>query len=117
MSISLMLDVTADFNDGNSATLDIGGYDFAVVHLVSPSGTVNFLHSNDSGDITGVSDGNAVSATNFIAVSGIVMSTGAAATSLAASNLIKFTGIGRFLQFSGSGVTVTKALVRLYKYF
>lgn len=117
MAVSQVVDVTADFNDGSEAILDIGGFDFAVVQLVTPSGTVNFLHSNDAGAVTGVSDGSAASAINFVAVTGTVMSTGAGATSLAASNLIKFTGIGRFLQIKGSAVTAVKVLVRLYKSF
>jgi hypothetical protein len=115
MSVQIVLDVTADFNADSKVQLDTGGFDYAIVHLVSPSGTVNFLHTNDSGDVEGVSDGSAVSATNFVAVQGTNLASGTAVSSLAASGLVRFGYIGRFLQLSGESVTVTKALVRLYK--
>lgn len=115
MAVQQILDVTADFNDGSSATLDVGGWDYSVVQLVNPSGTVNFTTSNDSGAITGISDGNAASALNFIAASGIVIASAAAASTLAAAGLIRFTGIGMFLRISGTAVTADKVIVRLYK--
>ncbi len=117
MAVSNIQDITAPFNANGFHNMDIGGWDFAVVQLVSPSGAINFLHSNDSGDITSVSDGSAVSATNFVTVTGINLASNAGATSLNVSGLIKFNGIGRYLQLSGAGVTATKILVRLYKVF
>lgn len=115
MAVSNVIDITSDFNSGSSAVIDIGGWDFAVAQFVGPSGTINFTHSNDSGDITGVSDGSAASAVNFVSVQGTNLAAGTAATSTNAATLFKFTGIGRFLKFSGSGASVTKLLVRLYK--
>jgi hypothetical protein len=115
MSVQIVLDVTDDFNADSDVKLDTGGFDYAIVQLVSPSGTVNFLHTNDSGAIEGVSDGSAVSATNFVAVQGTNLAAGTAVTSLAASGLVRFGYIGRFLQLSGTSVTATKVLVRLYK--
>ena len=115
MAVQQILDVTADFNDGGAATLDIGGWDFAVVQLVTPVGTTSFLTSNDAGAIQSVSDGNATSADNFVAVTGTVLATGSGATTLAAAGLIKFTGIGQFLRISGT--SAAKVLVRLYKSF
>jgi hypothetical protein len=115
MSVQIVLDVTADFNADSKVQLDTGGFDYAIVQLVSPSGTVSFKHTNDAGDVEGVSDGSAVSATNFVAVQGTNLASGSAVTSLATSGLVRFGYIGRFLQLSGESVTVTKALVRLYK--
>lgn len=116
MAQQQVIDVTTDVNNNDLCTIDIGGWDFAVVQLVSPTGTFSFLTSNDSGDITGVSDGNALSAANFTAVTGTKLSDASAVTSLAASGLVKFSGIGRYLRISGAGAAqVTKALVRLYK--
>ena len=116
MAIQQSLDVTTDVNNNDLCTIDIGGWDFAVVQLVSPTGTFSFLTSNDSGDIAGVSDGNALSATNFIAVTGTLLSNASAVTTLAASGLVKFSGIGQYLRISGAGgAQVTKAIVRLYK--
>lgn len=115
MAVQIVLDVTADFNAGSSVKLDTGGFDYSIVQLVNPSGSVAFTHTNDSGDIQGVSDGSAVSATNFVAVQGTNLASGAAVTSLAASGLVRFEHYGRYLQLAGSSVTADKVLVRLFK--
>lgn len=116
MALSQILDVSADYNVGNLATLDIGGYDYAIVHLVNPSGTVTFKTSNDANAITGASDGSAVSAINFTVVQGINLSTSAAVSTLAATGLIRFGYIGKFLQIDGGGtITCDKVIVRLFK--
>ncbi len=47
MSVQIVLDVTADFNADSLVQLDTGGFDYTVVQLVNPSGTVSFKHSND----------------------------------------------------------------------
>lgn len=115
MAVQQILDVTADFNADGVVNLDIGGWDFAVVQLVTPVGTTSFFTSNDAGAVQGVSDGNPTSATNFVAVTGTVLATGSGATTLAGAGLIKFTGVGQFLQISGT--SAAKVLVRLYKAF
>lgn len=115
MAVQQVIDVTDDFNADSASVTDIGGFDFAVVQLVSPTGTVNFTHTNDSGDVAGVSDGNYVSAANFITVTGTNLATNTGVTSLATGGLVKFDGIGRYLKLSGSSVTATKVLIRLYK--
>ena len=114
MAVQQVIDITADLNDNTICQLDIGGWDFAVVQLATVVGTWSFFTTIDSGDITGVSDGSATSATNFIAVQGTNLATGSGVTSLATAGLVKFSGIGRFLKISG-GTSVSKGLVRLYK--
>ena len=113
MALSQLLDITADFNAGGAATLDISGWDYAVVQLVTPVGTTSFLTSNDAGAEQGVTDGDASTATNFVAVSGTVLATAAAATTLAAAGLIRFEHIGKFLQLTGT--SAAKVLVYLTK--
>lgn len=115
MAIQQTLDVTAQINATGRSISDIGGYDYAVVQLVSPTSTATFATTNDSGDITGVSDGSAASATNFIDTQGTNLNSGTAVTTLAASGEVKFTGVGRYLRIMGPGLTVTKALIRLFK--
>jgi len=117
MAISTTLDVTPTFSTGGSSSIniDVSGWDTAVVQLVSPSGSINFLSSNDGGAITGVTDGNATSAANFTAVQGVNLATGAAATLGGVSGLWKISGMGRYLQLSGSSITATKVLVELSK--
>ena len=53
MALSQILDVTAAYSVNKIHTLDIGGYDYAIVQLVNPSGTVTFKTSNDANAIEG----------------------------------------------------------------
>lgn len=108
--------ITEDLNNNDIVNLDVGGWDYAEVQLVAPIGTFSFWTSLDAQDITGVSDGSAASATNFTALSGILLSDVSAVTTLAAAGIVKFPNIGQFLRITGAaGAQVTKAIVRLYK--
>lgn len=115
MSVSRIVDITADINADGRAIVETGGWDQAEVQLVSPTATATFETSDDAGAITGVSDGSSASATNFIATQGTNVNTGAAGSTLAASGIMKFVNIAQFLRVTGPGLTVTKAFVRLYK--
>lgn len=111
-----IIDVTADLNNNSIWQGDVGGWDYAVVQLVTPTGTFTFNSTNDANAITGVSDGSAVSATNWVAVQGTNLNSGSAVTTLASSGMVRLKEIGQFLQLSGAGgAQVTKAIVRLYK--
>ena len=116
MSVQKVLDLTEDFNaNSGSVTIDVGGFDYSVVQIVSPSGAIAFLTSNDSGAVQGVSDGSAVSATNFSSVQGLVLASQTYVSSILASGILRFEGVGQYLQLGSSNATVTKLLVRLYK--
>lgn len=115
MAVERIIDVTSDINADGRAVIECGGWDNAEVQLVSPNTTATFATSNDAGAITGVSDGSSASAQNFIDVQGTNVNSGSAVTSLNTSGIVKFTNIGQFLRIIGSGLTVTKAIVRLYK--
>lgn len=124
MAVQIVLDVTQEYATGSESgvpslvKLDTGGYDYAVVQLVNPSGAVNFKHTNDSGDIQGVSDGSAISSDNAVALQGVNLADGTGATSLSADGLVRFQSFGRYLWIDGTGEipsTVDKILVRLYK--
>ncbi len=118
MAISLVQDYTAQLNANSLVNIDLSGWDTAVVQVVAPSGTVNFLSSNDNGEPTttpSTFEGSALTALNFTAVQGINLATGVAGTSIAATGLMKFSGVGRFLQVSGTTLTATKLLVYLSK--
>jgi len=112
---SSTFDVAASFNIGSLINLDLSGWDYCVVQLVGPTGTINFLTSNDDGSVTGSVQGGPLSALNFTAVQGTNLATGVAATSGGVAGLWKFGVIGRFLQLSGTSVTATKILVYLSK--
>lgn len=114
MAVQQIKDVTAEFNANGAATIDLGGNDYAIVHLVTPSAAVTFKTSNDANAITGASDGSATSAINFSNVQGTDLSSGSAVTSLNASGILRFGYVGRFLKLDGgAGVTCVKAIIRL----
>lgn len=117
MAVSQIIDFTTQYNASGDSTLQINidSWDFVVVQIVNPSGTLSFKNTNDSGAITGSTDGNYITATNWVAVTGTNLATGTGITSLATGGLVKFDGIGGFLQLTGTSVTVDKILVRFYK--
>jgi hypothetical protein len=116
MSVQQRRDITAELNDNSIAQLDIGGWDYVVVQLVDPVGTFTFNTTNDSGETTAVSDGSAISATNWIATQGTNLNTGSGVTTLAASGLVRLEKVGQFLQISGAAAAqVGKAIIRFYK--
>jgi len=123
MSVQIVLDVTNEYLSGSESgtpylvKLDTGGFDYAVVQIINPDDAIEFLHTIDSGDIQGVSDGSAVSSTNAVQLQGIDLSTGTGVTSLGVSGIVRFQSFGRFLWLDGttSPSTVDKLLVRLYK--
>lgn len=115
MAVATTLDVTKDFNADSLANIDMSGWDSATVQLVSPTGTINFLSSNDSGAVESATDGNALTSASYTAIQGTNLATGTAVTSLAASGLVIFKSFGRYLQLSATSVTATKVLVYLSK--
>jgi len=116
MSVQRIIEITSDLNTNDIATYDVGGFDFAEVQLVSPTGTFSFFTSSDSGAITGVSDGSSISATNFNAVTGTKLSDNSAVATLAGSDTVKFSNLGQYIKITGAGAAqVTKAFLRLYK--
>lgn len=116
MAQQQILNVTADLNNNSICQLDVGGWETIVVQLVSPTGTFTFNSTNDAGAAEGVSDGSAISATNWIAVQGTNLNSGSAVSTLAASGIVRFQNIGQFFQISGAAAAqVTKAIIRLYR--
>ena len=123
MSVQIVLDVTNEYTSGSESgtpytvKLDVGGFDYAVLQAVNASQDGIVISStNDSGDIQGVSDGSAVSSTNYVPVVGVDLYTGNN-TATVYANLVRVQAIGRYLMLDGSGdsVTLDKLLVRLYK--
>lgn len=113
MAVSQIIDVTTQFNANGLANIDVSGNDWIVVEITTPAAAVSFKHTNDAGAITGATEGNALSAANFLAVQGTDLSSGSAATSTAVSSIYRFGVIGKFFQLSGT--TAGKILVHLSK--
>lgn len=104
-------DVTTKFNANGFINLDIGEWDYCIVEVITPTGVIAFNASLDGGSVQGVTNGNATSAINFFSVQATNLTTGAAATTTAASGIFKLPVIGKYLQLSGPTFTATKILV------
>jgi len=114
--LSEVLDITAQFKADTLYTLDLSNWDNAVIQLVGLSaGTITFNATNDGGGVTGVTDGDSRSVGNLIAVQVTNLNTGTAVTSATGAGLYRAGVVGRYLQLTGSGVTITKILVYLSK--
>lgn len=114
MALQQILVRTDELNSTGEVKLDIGGYDYCIVQIVAPTGTVSFATSNDANPIQGASDGNATSSDNYVTVQGINLATSAAVSSLATGGLVRFGYIGQFLRISTPS-SVGKCIVRLFK--
>lgn len=112
--VDIVIDISSSFVTGADLAynIDTGGWDYAVVQLVNPSGAISFSSSNDGGSVGAYE--NATSALNFTAVQGTNLASGTAVTSLNATGLVKFNVVGKYLRLSGSA-TADKVLVRLAK--
>jgi hypothetical protein len=113
-------DYTNQFNQGTAATpgvlvLDTSGWDYAVIHFVNLAGSITFTGSNDGGAVQGETDGNAVSAINFVSVQGVNQTTGTAGTTAATNTIYKFSSVARYLQLTGTASTTSKILVYFAK--
>jgi hypothetical protein len=115
MGLSKGKDLTTTFNANGVAQVEIGEWDYVIVQVVGPSGAINFNATNDGGAVTGQTEGNATSATNWYAVQGTNQATAATATSVSANGSFKFGVVGKYLQLTGAGVTVTKLLLYQFK--
>lgn len=109
--VSKILDVTTEFNANNGVKLDLSLYESATFSFVTPTGTISITGSNDAGAIEGVTDGNALTSTNYTAIQAINLGTGSAVTSVVAAGNYKVTIGPKFIQFGGASAAATKVLV------
>ena len=119
MAISVVQDVTVQFNNNGFINLDCSGWETMVVQLESPTGTVYFNHTNDSGAVTGVTEGSPALSTGYQPVQGVNLANGATLDSTAATGLYRFQYIGRFLQLTNNAgsATASKVLVEFSKIY
>lgn len=98
---------------GNKVVLDLAGWETATIQVIGLGGTMSLQGTNDGGAITGVSDDNPATATNFTVVQATNLTTGAAATAVTGTTLFRLSPIGfRYLQIGdGATATATKILV------
>lgn len=108
-------DFTTQFNTNSQLNLDVSGWDYIILQLVTPTGTVTFNTTNDGGAITGTVDSNPLSAKNWNLCFGTNIATGVGASSVAASSMFRFSYIGRFFQITGTAITATLVMITLSK--
>lgn len=119
--ISKIQDMTEAFNNGGAGfNMDISGWENVSVELVNLSGTVSFFGSNDANAIIAVSDGNALSSTNYydLAVATIDAPNTFVLTG-SADNIYILNPIGpmrcKFIALGGTSLSADKVLVFLSK--
>lgn len=101
-----------------SVTIDIGNYEHLTIDVAGITGTINVDGTNDGGAITGSTEGNPTSATNFTAVQVIPLATGTAATTITTAGLYRISPVSfKYLRLSGAGSSATKLIVFANKPF
>ena len=93
----------------------MSNYDYAVIQMVNPSGTIALTATNNSGAVQGVSDGSIDTAANYVTVQATKLADGTAATSLAAAGLYRVGVVGRYVKLGGASAAADKVLVMLAK--
>jgi hypothetical protein len=96
--ISTVVDATDSFNANGSYYQDLSGWDSAVVQFVSPSASIAFTTTNDDGAVTGQLLPAPEVPINWVSVSGVNLTSKADVTSIAASGLVAFGIIGKYLK-------------------
>ena len=103
-----------DRDVNGNITLDVSNYDYCLAQPIG--GAINTIQSTiDSGAITGVSDGSAISATNFATAAALRVSTGNTyVTNISAGEIGKLNVVGRYVRFNCQNA-MTKLFVMLTK--
>jgi hypothetical protein len=117
MALSLVQDVTIEFNRDNGYVADMSNWDFTIWQFITPAGTINITATNDSGAITGSIDGNSLTATNFLTVSATALNglTSTTSVTAAVSALFRVGNVGEFVKFGGASASATKVIIQYHK--
>lgn len=117
------LDLTEEFNnnldesDHHFVIFETSNYDYALVQLVLAEGVTDFISAKstlDSDAVTGVSDGSAVSSTNYSDIVGLNLSSNSFSIQIFNGIVYRFNLVGRYMKLVGSTQAV-KLLVMLSK--
>lgn len=117
MALSLTLDITDSFNANNGYVADASNWDLIVWQFVAPTGTISITSSNDSGAITGVTDGYALTANSFQTAAALSVATGNTyVTSVTGAGLFRTQHIGQFVKFGGASAAASKVIIQFHKF-
>ena len=109
------LDKSIELNASNATIIELSNWDYCVIQVVNPSGTINLTATNDSGSVQAVTDGNYKLSTNYTTVQATKLSDGTAVTALAAAGLYRVGVVGRYLKIGGASAAADKLLIMLTK--
>lgn len=109
--LSQTLDLTTTFNANGFVNIDLSGWDYAVVDVITPAAAVFFNATNDANAKTGISDGNAYTAINWQPVSLTNIATGTGVVTTAGTGNFKLNVGAKFFQIIGT--TAAKLIVQL----
>jgi hypothetical protein len=119
MALQQVIDITNEFNSVGYFVQDMGDYNTLIAQFVTPSDPIPLYHTNDSGALIGVTDGNYKSADNFNSLVGFDCSStdpnANGVVSVNATGIYRFSNFGRFIKFGDGGETAVKIILRLYK--
>lgn len=109
-------DLSSQFNSVYNIVQDLSGWDKTTIQVVAPfNGTMAVLATNDSGAITGETDGNASLAINFKPVQVKNLETGTSANYIYGAGLFEYDVNAQYLKLSGTpaaaGTNVYKLLL------
>lgn len=110
MALQQIIDVTDAFNAASAVVIDMGGFDYAIAQVKTPSSAISFESTNISGNPS-----NAVNAADFTAIQGTILGSGTAATSINANGMVRFSYAGQYLKLKGTAATVANLTIRLFK--
>jgi hypothetical protein len=117
MALSLTENITEQTVRDGYYVADASNWDHIIWQFIGLSGAVEFFSSNDSGAITGVTDGNSLSATAFSIANFYDISTTNFVTSTAGSGLFRSTHVGQFVKvLLGGGATIDKVIIQYHKF-
>jgi len=115
MAVSQPIDVTTAFNNNAGVlNLDVSGWRYCVVQIVTPSSAITFNTTNDGGAVQSSTNDAPISATNWLACQGTNLTSGSAVTSVNATAIVRFEVVGTFLQLTSSAATAAKVLIRYF---
>ena len=114
------LDISNELSSNNpvgAAYIDLSNYDYCVLQIANSGNTYDFYSTNDSNAITGVSDGNISSSTNYVQIGGLNLFSNTYETTTSVDGLWRFKVVGRYLKilYGGGGDTDVNAFIMLAK--
>lgn len=108
---STTIDATTAFNSTGKYNIDLSGWEYAVVGILTPATDITFNGTNNGNAKTGASDGNAHSAINWQPLQLTNVATGTGVTSTSGDGNFKLNVGTKYLQLSGT--TAASVIIQL----